>query len=256
MKIKARYTDLQIAAAFLIVTLMLGAAIWWAWETYMTTPPYVDEERFPVRGIDLSAHNGFVNLDAAAKEGYEFVFLKASEGATHRDENFVLNYQKARHAGMKIGAYHFFRFDRDGIEQARNFLRSVGHRSLDLGLVIDVEEQGNPKDIPMDSIRARLALMVEYLNLAGHRVTFYSNRDGWEKYLYDDYAGMPLWICSFTDRNAMMDDWTFWQYNHRGKVAGIRGNVDLNAFSGSRADWEALFNPSQRSQDTQTSKDE
>lgn len=230
--------DTKIAVAFLAVVLLLGCACWWAWEQYITTPPYVDEELFPVRGIDLSAHNGYVNLDAAAAAGYEFVFLKASEGATHRDENFVLNYQKARHAGMKIGAYHFFRFDRDGIEQARNFLRSVGKRPLELGLTIDVEEQGNPKGIPPDSIRARLALMVEYLNVAGYRVTFYSNRDGWEKYLKEDYSGMPLWICSFNDENAAMDDWTFWQYNHRGKVPGIRGDVDLNAFTGSRAEWE------------------
>ncbi|MDE6006981.1 MAG: hypothetical protein K2G67_05455 [Muribaculaceae bacterium] len=240
---KIKITDTKIAVAFLAVTLLLGGACWWAWEQYITTPPYVDEEQFPVRGIDLSAHNGYVNLDAAAAEGYEFIFLKASEGATHRDDNFVLNYQKARHAGMKIGAYHFFRFDRDGIEQAQNLLRSVGRRPLELGLVIDVEEQGNPKNIPLDSIKARLALMVEYLNVGGHRVMFYSNRDGWEKYLREEYNGMPLWICSFNDENAGIDDWTFWQYNHRGKVAGIRGNVDLNAFSGSRSEWEALVAP-------------
>lgn len=235
-----RRNDLIVSACFLIVSGLLGCAAWWAWHQYMTTPPYVDPEKFPIRGIDISAHNGYTNLNAAAAEGYEFAFIKASEGITHRDENFVLNYQKARHAGMKIGAYHFFRFDRDGVEQAVNFIKSVGHRPLELGLAIDVEEQGNPTDIPLDTIRTRLAMMVEYLNMKGHRVTFYSNRDGWEKYLREDFEGMPLWICSFTDRNALNDDWTFWQYNHRGRVAGIRGDVDLNAFSGSRADWEAL----------------
>lgn len=230
-----------MVGAFLIVTLLLGGAIWWAWKQYISSPPYVDEERFPIRGFDLSAHNGYANLNAAKEDGYEFVFLKASEGVTHRDENFVLNYQKARHAGMRIGAYHYFRFDRDGVEQAVNFLRSVGNRKLELGLAIDVEEFGNAKDVPVDSIRTRLNMMVEYLNMKGHRITFYSNREGWMKYLSDDFSGMPMWICSFSEKNALNSDWTFWQFDHHGKVAGIRGEVDLNAFRGSRQEWEEMF---------------
>lgn len=86
-----------------------------------------------------------MNLDAAADDGIEFIFIKASEGENFRDENFVLNYQKARHAGMKVGAYHFFRFDVDGVKQAVNLMRSVGARPLELGMVIDVEAEGNPE---------------------------------------------------------------------------------------------------------------
>lgn len=238
---KRPWEDIKVAGWFLLVTLLLAGAAWWAWDQYVSTPPYVDPVRFPIRGIDLSAHNGYANLKAAADEGYEFVFIKASEGRDFRDENFALNYQKARHAGMKVGAYHFFRFDRDGVEQALNLLKVVNRRKLDLGVVLDVEEHGNPKGIPMDSIRSRLQMMVEFLNMRGHRVMFYTNRDGWEKYLREDFAGFPLWICSFTDDNATRDDWTFWQFNHRGKVAGIRGDVDINTFRGTRAEWDAMF---------------
>lgn len=220
-----------VAGAFLGVLLLLGGAIWWAWHYYVSTPPYVDHERFPVRGFDISAHNGYANFKAAADAGFQFVFIKASEGTDFRDENFVLNYNKARHAGLKTGAYHFFRFDKDGVEQANNLLRVVGPRPLDLGLVIDVEDSGNAKGVPLDSIRTRLQLMVEYLNMRGHRVMFYSNRQGYEKYLLRDFEGMPLWICQFTD-NSMNTDWTFWQYDHHGKVPGIRGDVDLNVYAG------------------------
>lgn len=231
--------DIKVAGWFVLVTLLLAGAVWWAWHEYISTPPYVDVERFPIRGFDLSSHNGYANLNAAAEAGYEFVFLKATEGAGFRDENFVLNYQKARHAGLKVGAYHFFRFDRDGIEQAVNFLKAVGKRPLELGLVIDIEDAGNARGVPLDSIRARLQLMVEYLNMRGHRVMFYSNRSGWEKYILPDFGDAPLWICTFND-NSRNSDWTFWQYNHRGQVPGIRGNVDLNVFHGTREDWERL----------------
>lgn len=223
--------DIIVAGAFAAVLVLLGGAIWWAWHYYVSTPPYVDFERYPVRGFDISSHNGYANMNAAADAGYKFVFIKASEGVDFRDENFVINYNKASHAGLKTGAYHFFRFDKDGIEQANNLLRTVGRRRLDLGLVIDVEEAGNAKGVPMDSIRARLQLMVEYLNMRGHHVMFYSNRGGYEKYLLQDFEGMPLWICQFTD-NSGNDDWTFWQYDHHGRIPGIRGEVDLNVYCG------------------------
>lgn len=221
--------DIIAAVWFLLVSLILAGAGWWAWHEYVTSPPYVDPERFPVRGFDISAHNGYANFQAAADAGYKFVFIKASEGVDFRDENFVLNYKKARHAGLKTGAYHYFRFDRDGVEQAQNFLKVVGTRHFDLGLAIDVEDAGNAKNVPVDSIVDRLERMVEYLNLCGRRVTFYSNRAGYEKYLIDRFPGFPLWICQFSD-NSTNTDWTYWQYDHHGRIPGIKGEVDLNAY--------------------------
>ncbi len=231
--------DIIVAGCFLLVSLLLAGAMWWAWREYITSPPFVDPDRFPVRGIDVSAHNGMMNLNAARADGIEFIFIKASEGAGFRDENFVLNYQKASHAGMKVGAYHFFRFDVDGVAQAVNLLRSVGPRPLDLGLVIDVEEDGNPGGYTPDQVAEQLQKMVEYLNMRGHRVMFYSNERGYNKYLFrDEFRGFPFWICSFTEDTASAGSWSFWQYSHRGRVAGIRGDVDLNAFHGSWTDWE------------------
>ena len=232
--------DIRVSLWFLLVSLLMIGAAWWCWHTYMTTPPYVDASRFPVKGIDLSAHNGYANLDAVAKAGYEFVWLKASEGKSSRDANFSLNYEKARHAGLKTGAYHFFRFDRDGVAQAKNLLGAIGNRPLELGIAIDVEESGNPRGIPLDSIRTRLQVMVEYLNMKGYRVTFYSNRSGWEKYIMEDFPGSQLWICTFSD-NSANTDWDFWQYDHHGRVPGVRGDVDLNVFKGSREEWESLY---------------
>lgn len=235
MKIRPR-KDIVAAMGFLCVSLLLAGAIWWAWRQYITTPPYVDAERFPVRGFDISAHNGYANLDAAASAGFDFLFIKASEGTDFRDPNFVLNWQKARHAGLKTGAYHFFRFDADGVEQANHFLKVIGPRTPDLPLVIDVEDAGNAKGVTVETVVENLQQMVEYLNMRGYRVMLYSNRAGFEKYLLENFPGYPLWVCSFND-NSSNSDWTFWQYDHHGSVPGVRGDVDLNVFSGSREDW-------------------
>ncbi len=229
--------DLIAAAVFLFVCLFLVFAGIWAYKTFMSSPPYVDPERYPVRGIDISAHNGNVDMERVAAEGYEFVFIKATEGVDFKDRNFRVNYDKAEKAGLKTGIYHFFRFDRDGVEQALNLLKAVGKRRPDLGIVIDVEKAGNPDSIPKEKIQSRLTHMVEYLNLLGHRVMFYSNRDGYYEYLADAFPGAPLWICGFSE-NPIHAEWSFWQFNHRGEVDGIEGDVDLNAFCGSREEWQ------------------
>lgn len=218
------------------VALLLAGAIWWTTNEFLSTPPYVDPARYPVRGIDVSAHNGMMNLKAARADGIDFIFIKASEGSSFRDENFRLNYAKAREAGMKIGAYHFFRFDVAGVPQAMNLLGAIGDRPLDIGIAVDVEQHGNPDGIAPDVVADRLTAMLEYLNLKGHRVILYTNRDGYYDLLEKDFRGQPLWICSFSNP-PIATDWLFWQFNHRGRVKGIAGDVDINTFNGDSSEW-------------------
>lgn len=231
--------DIYTAVGFLILTVVLVCSSVWVWQQYLSSPPYVDPDRFPVRGIDVSAHNGDLNLNAAREDGIDFIFIKASEGTDFKDSNFSINHAKALAAGMKIGAYHFFRFDKDGVDQAINLLQTVGLRRLHLGLVIDVEQQGNPEGIDPALVTERLTAMVEYLNLKGHRITFYTNRNGYEAFLMDTFPGYPLWICSFA-QYPIDAEWNFWQFDHHGRVKGINGDVDLNTFNGSREEFKAL----------------
>ena len=231
--------DIPAVLLFIGVSAALIFTSIWAYREFRNSPPYVDAERYPIKGIDVSRHNGMMNLDAAASDGISFIFIKASEGESHRDENFHINYEKAGHAGLKRGAYHFFRFDKDGISQAQNFSRTIGDRKLELGVAIDIEDSGNARGVPLDSIMIRLTDMVDYLILKGYRVMFYTNRSGYEKYLMNSYAGMPLWICSFSS-TPFDADWTFWQYDHHGRVKGIPSEVDINVFVGSRQDWEQI----------------
>ena len=233
---RQEYSGSLMIIDFIFLACLLIFSALWAWNEFITSPPYVDPQSYPVRGIDVSAHNGMMNLDAAAENGIEFIFIKASEGGDFQDENFRINYDKARSAGLKIGAYHFFRFDTDGITQAVNLIRTVGNRELDLGLVIDVESAGNPEGIPERLIQERLTSMADFLILKGHRIMFYTNRKGYYKYVKNNFEGFPLWICSFNS-TPISTDWTFWQFNHRGKVKGINGDVDLNTFCGSRSEW-------------------
>lgn len=228
--------DYLVAAIFVVVATALvysGVRLWKHWRNYR---PAVDVSAYPVRGIDVSAHNGIIDFGKVKEAGIDFVFIKASEGTDFRDRRFSANIDSASAHGIPAGAYHFFRYDKDGVAQAVNLYNALEGRVPDLGVVIDVEDEGNPRDGDPAVVVANLAEMIDYLYLRGLPVMLYTNKDGYNQFLRQAFAGYPLWICSFSE-NPIDAEWTFWQYSHTGSVPGIKGNVDLNVFNGTREAW-------------------
>lgn len=192
----------------------------------------IDRSVYPVCGIDISAHNGAIDFDSVAADGIEFVYIKASEGATWRDKRFNTNYTEARAAGLAVGAYHFYRFDVEGWRQSVNLLRALDHRPMDLPVAIDVEESNNSAVQSSEEVVRNLQSMIELLRQGGYQAIIYTNKDGYRRFVRGRLNDVPLWICSFTTP-AMVENerWTLWQFSHCGHVNGIRGNVDLNTFN-------------------------
>lgn len=191
-------------------------------------------------GIDVSSHNGKINFERVSGAGIDFVIIKASEGAAFRDSRFASNYDCAKDNGLAVGAYHFFRFDVDGTLQARNFVETIGDRDFDLPLVIDVEEHGNPYVFLRSKVVRQLRDMVDELTALEYRVMIYTNKDGYYKFIKDNFDDYPLWLCSLNRRPEL--DWTIWQYSHWGVVDGIQGDVDLNRFYGNLEQWKNWLN--------------
>ncbi len=208
--------------------------------------PHVEPDRdlYPIRGIDISAHNGTVDFNAVAADSITFVYLKASEGLEFRDSSFRRNHASARSAGLAVGAYHFFRFDCDGRRQAVNLMAAVDSCPLDLPLAIDVEEWGNAADSPTEIVQVRLQAMIDHLRSQGREVAVYTNKNGFWRFVHHKFEGtdsIGVWICSITSPPLPGDGWTFWQYSHQGRVRGVRGPVDLNTFRGDSSAWRTRF---------------
>lgn len=239
----ARLKLLRIVIVVVIVTAVVAGAA----TAYMVmtghgrsslTSVNPDRMRFPVRGIDVSSHNGSIDFEAVAADSIDFVIVKATEGATFKDRMFATNVRCAQKAGLPVGAYHFFRFDTPGHMQALNFINSVRGHKLSLPFIVDIEEWGNPTGIPTETILARLNEMIGYMRLRGYEVMLYTNKDGYARFVEHFTDSVGLWICSFTDPPGP-DKWHLWQHSHRERVAGVAGAVDMNTFNGSRDDWEA-----------------
>lgn len=213
-----------------IAAICLATAISACGESQTTPTP-----SYEVCGIDISAHNGDIDFEAVRGDSVDFVIIKATEGATFKDPMFAVNIANAMQAGLKVGAYHFFRFETNGMMQALNLLNSVRGRKLDLPLIVDVEEWGNPVEASTADILGRVREMTDILESNGYPVMIYTNRDGYERFINNQLERYPIWICSFSDPPLPEgSDAAIWQYSHDGKVSGVKGNVDRNVYMGTR----------------------
>ena len=203
----------------------------------------VDRYRYPIAGIDVSKHNGDIDFDQVRDDDYQFVYIKASEGMTYKDDAFDRNYRAARKAGLKVGAYHFFRKNRTGEEQASNLLSAIRGKELDLPLVIDLEDDwGNGAGVSRQEALERVMDMIEVLNGKGYQVMIYTNLDGYNKYYKDMLGDHDLWLCSFTSPDLLTSmPHRIQQFNHEGSVNGVDGKVDLNVFRGTRSEWKSYL---------------
>ena len=190
-----------------------------------------DISAYTMRGIDVSAHNGEIDFPRVAADSVHFAYIKATEGAGFCDSRFHSNYYEARQAGLKVGAYHFFRFDRPGDMQAVNLLQAVRGMEFDLPLAIDVEAWTNPEEVSPQVVATELDRMIRYLEARGYRVALYANKKDYDRFLRGRFDRQLLWLCSFTEPDSAIR-WTFWQHTHRGTVDGIKGPVDLNVVAG------------------------
>jgi lysozyme len=93
-----------------------------------------------ISGMDVSAYQGNIDWQRVKRAGVEFVFIKATEGATYIDKVFARNRSGAREVAIPCGAYHYFQPNVSAPSQIENLVRTVGRlQKGDLPPVLDVE---------------------------------------------------------------------------------------------------------------------
>lgn len=199
-----------------------------------------DNAHYPVRGIDVSHHNGVIDWKAVAGQDFRFAYIKATEGTTFTDPRFRTNCRQARQAGLEVGAYHFFRKGSDGVRQANHMIATIKKANTTLPPVIDVEDHKNDNNVNNALAVKRLRQMVEQLQHAGYRPIIYTNRNGYAKYYKSNFQHIDLWLSSVREPEKLHKSYhhTLQQYYQWSTVDGMKGFVDLNIFMGSEKDWE------------------
>lgn len=222
---------LNFAAAFVLITCALATG---GYFYFMNFSP--DREKYPVRGIDVSNHQGTIDWPRVARDDVAFSLIKATEGGDFVDKSFARNLAGARSAGIAVGAYHFFTFCRSGADQAQNFIATVPRDGPLLPPVVDIEFGGNCADRPsVEKFEAELGAFLELVEAAfGKRAIVYMIGDAAEIY-GGAVPDRQRWVRSLA-MHPGHEDWIYWQYHNSGSIDGIEGPVDLNVLQGEVAD--------------------
>ena len=182
-------------------------------------------------GIDVSHHQGDIDWQTVSKEKILFVYIKATEGKTYTDPKFHQNIEGAQKAGLKVGAYHFFRMTSGAREQFNHFYSQVGKYKLDLIPMIDVEkDDGKPKSQLQDSLDVFIKLVTQKY---GKKPMIYGTQRSYNKYCAPKYNNLHLYIGRYGPNAPEIKgegSYTIWQYSENGKINGIPKAVDLCRF--------------------------
>jgi lysozyme len=83
-----------------------------------------------------------------------------------------------------------------------------------------------------------LSLMEQH---TGKRPVIYTDITFHRDVMEGELAGYDFWLRSVAaepEARYRGRPWTFWQYTATGRVPGIEGDVDRNAFHGSEKEWK------------------
>lgn len=223
------------------------------------------------QGIDISKHQGSVDMSKVAAAGMRFVICKATEGVTYTDPKFFESWRDLVKMGptapgqpdrLYRGAYHFARPDNNpgragGEAEGKNFasvLKQVsGFGTGAFCLALDFEKR-------IDDVAGNIAFIRGWLHVVeqelGRRPWIYAGPNIWNFSLGDSdaFIDYPLWIPRYSNTltkpprmpkssTAREWPWTLWQWSGGGDGAtplpGV-GVVDMNRFNGTEDDLAAF----------------
>lgn len=235
----------------IIVVIVLGCAgigFYYAYNNGYIRMNYPSYSEYPVQGIDISHHQQQIEWARLDRKAVQFVFIKATEGGDHKDSLFQENWRQARDNDIPAGAYHFFTFCKEGEAQARNYIHYVPRDSIDLPPIVDLEYGGNcqiqnRKEDLIHEISVYLDIIEDHYK---KKAIIYTTNEFYKNYMVSRFPDNPIWIRDILSEPNLPDgrDWLFWQYTNRGRLDGINTRVDLNAFAGSKAEFEKLLEKS------------
>jgi lysozyme len=197
--------------------------------------------------IDISHHNGSLDLSIAQNAGIVGVIQKATQGTTFSDPTYQPNYGQAHRLGLMWGAYHFGNGD-DGVSQADFFLNTVQPASTTL-LVLDFESNKAGSSMSLQDAKD----FVTHIKLVtGTWPGLYGG-----SYLKESLGSQAdptlqncwLWLAQYGPTAVLPPgwfNWTLWQYldgqivSDPNPIVGI-SPCDRDYYVGSLADLQAKW---------------
>ena len=178
-----------------------------------------------IEGIDVSKYQGKIDWEKVKIEK-QFAIIKMGSGKGE-DKEYENNYKGAKAAGVKIGAYYYsYAKDAAGAEkEAKEALELLKGKQFEWSIYYDIEGDALKGDV-----NGMLDTFCSILKDKNYLCGVYSS--AW--YLNNTFNSSILskyevWVAQYeVDHPSFNGEWGIWQYSKKGRVSGIKGDVDFD----------------------------
>ncbi len=182
------------------------------------------------KGIDVSYwQGGNINWSAVASHDHgDFAILRAY--CYGKDSYFDINYDRAKQAGVPIGAYCYIYGTTTAAVQAEvNALLSVIQgKQFEYPIYIDVEDAPSYSGLGRQTVTDLVNTACQMLEKAGYFAGVYTYTNFANNYIYmNQLTAYTTWIAEYNSTCNYTGDYAMWQYGCEGSVGGI-SPVDVN----------------------------
>lgn len=190
-----------------------------------------------IKGIDVSRWQGKPDWKAVKKSGIQVAILNML--SKKADPEFEYNYQKCIENKISVGAYvySYAKNPQEAQSEAAAAIKILSGKHMDYPVFYDLEWE--EMALSGKTVIADIAeTFLQAMSSAGYKTGIYCNVHWYNTYIADRLKEKyEFWIASVPakDEGLMVDRLKpsygiGWQYSWKGKVDGIKGDVDLNVF--------------------------
>ncbi len=201
---------------------------------------YEDGERVSHKGIDVSKYQDEINWEKVASDEVEYAFIRLgirgyTEGEIIEDETFQDNIEGALENDIDVGVYFFTQAlsEEEAEEEAEYVIESISSYDVKYPIVLDVEAVTNSRargnDLSSEERTRYCIAFCEKIKEAGYTPMIYGNLKTFMLMLdMESLEDYDKWFAYYDDTYYFPYEFKIWQYTNKGKIAGIKGDVDLN----------------------------
>jgi GH25 family lysozyme M1 (1,4-beta-N-acetylmuramidase) len=203
----------------------------------MTAAILENEPRVRIRGIDVSFWQGDIDWQRVAASGVQFAMIRAGRGSIDANRPMIEDTRFREYAegalanGIDIGVY-FYSYARnpaDARREAQFLVNIIKDFEITYPVVFDIEDEIHER-LSRRQVTAIVEAFFEVLMDNNYFPMIYSFRNFLEEKIeprvLDTYA---VWVAHwYVDRTNYRYPYHMWQYTDRGRIPGIRGDVDRN----------------------------
>lgn len=198
------------------------------------------------RGIDISEHQGNINLEAL-KNQIDFVIIRVGYGRSTLDDKFKRNADLCVKLGIPFGFYwySYALSVEDARREAMSFLNAIEpyKDKYSYGCWFDMEDADHYKQkhgMPSnETLRQMCAMFCKIVEESGYYVGVYASQSWFNNQLKgDELKPYDKWLAQWptsggqqkglnVDANSR-SGLSLWQFTSAGRFSGYNGNLDTN----------------------------